>query len=78
MVAPSRRKEMAQKAVQYRGVSIRLACQAFGISQRCYYYQAKGREENELIADWLLKLHQHLQTSNNFHITILRLLHKSS
>ncbi|WOS37756.1 IS3 family transposase ISXac2 [Oligella urethralis] len=56
MVAPSRRKEMAQKAVQYRGVSIRLACQAFGISQSCYYYQAKGREENELIADWLLKL----------------------
>ena len=47
---------MAQWAVQSKTVSIRLACQAFGISQACYRYQAKMSAENEAIADWLIRL----------------------
>jgi putative transposase len=47
---------MAQRAVTYRGVSIRLACQAFGISETCYRYQAKLTDDNALVADWLLRL----------------------
>jgi putative transposase len=47
---------MVQKAVNDKAVSIRLACQAFGISQTCYRYQAKLSSENETIADWLIRL----------------------
>ncbi|TDV22428.1 putative transposase [Paraburkholderia caballeronis] len=47
---------MARDAVARRGVSIRLACEAFGISQTCYRYERLRNEENEQIADWLLKL----------------------
>jgi putative transposase len=47
---------MAQKAVDDKGVSIRLACTAFGISQTCYRYQAKLSSENAKIADWLIRL----------------------
>lgn len=53
---PSRRREMAQRAVQERGISIRLACSAFRVSQTCYRYVAKASAENEEIADWLLRL----------------------
>lgn len=53
---PSRRKEMAQRAVQQFSVSIRLACAVFSISQSGYYYQPKLNTENELIADWLIRL----------------------
>jgi len=41
VVKPSRRKEMAKKAVEKRQMSIRLACEAFVISETCYRYQAK-------------------------------------
>jgi putative transposase len=47
---------MAEKAVKEKAVSIKLACQAFAVSESCYRYVAKLRDENELIADWLLKL----------------------
>ena len=47
---------MAEKAVLVRGVSIRLACLAFAISETCYRYQAKLSDENTQIADWLLLL----------------------
>ena len=47
---------MAQESVADQGVSIRLACQAFMISQTCYRYQAKLSDDNALIADWLLRL----------------------
>lgn len=47
---------MAQRAVQDRGVSIRMACEAFGVSQTCYRYVAKTDAENEEIANWLLRL----------------------
>jgi putative transposase len=47
---------MARDAVARRGVSIRLACEAFGVSQTCYRYERKRNAENEQIADWLLRL----------------------
>ena len=56
MVKPSKRKVMALAAVLNKAVSIRLACQAFGVSQTCYRYQAKLFSDNGLIADWLVRL----------------------
>src|SRR5690625_1977681 len=47
---------MAQKAVLHYQISIRIACEAFGISQSCYYYEPKLKGENDMIASWLLKL----------------------
>ena len=60
MVRPSRRKEMAVHAVKGHGICIRMACQAFRISESCYRYERKLDAENEVIADWLIKL-----TDNN-------------
>ena len=60
MVRPGRRKALAGRAVQERGVCIRLACSAFGISETCYRYVSKHDPENAVIADWLLRL-----TENN-------------
>ncbi|KGG93857.1 integrase, partial [Comamonas thiooxydans] len=59
-VRPSRRREMAQQAVQHRGLTIRAACQAFQISQACYRYKAQRNTDNDEIAQWLLRL-----TDNN-------------
>ena len=56
MVKPSLRKEMAQQVVAKLGLSIRLACEIFGISETCYRHQAKLSNENAVIADWLLRL----------------------
>ena len=53
---PSRRREMAKRAVQERRISIRLACEIFSVSETCYRYEAKRNHENEQIADWLLRL----------------------
>ena len=47
---------MAKQAVAVRGVSIALACRAFGISQRCYRYAPVLSDENEEIEDWLIAL----------------------
>jgi putative transposase len=47
---------MAVRAVEKYQVSIRLACQIFGISETCYRYQSKLSSENAEIADWLLRL----------------------
>lgn len=60
MVKPSHRKEMAIKVVAERGISIRLACDIFGISQTCYRYTRKLSTENAEIANWLI----HLTTTN--------------
>lgn len=51
---------MAQRAVKEFGASIKVACQAFQISQACYRYEAKHKAENQEIADWLIRL-----TDNN-------------
>ena len=47
---------MAQRVVEERGTSIRLACVIFSVSQTCYRYEAKKDAENEKIANWLLRL----------------------
>ncbi len=56
MVKPRQRRELAQTAVSVSNVSIRLACETYGISESCYRYQAKLSSENAAIADWLLRL----------------------
>lgn len=53
---PSQRKKMAVNAVQRHNVSVSLACRAFSISETCYRYVRKLSDENEEIADWLVKL----------------------
>jgi putative transposase len=47
---------VARWAVEEKGLSIRLACEAFGLSESGYRYRAKLRAENDLIADWLIRL----------------------
>ena len=47
---------MAKKASTGSKVSISLACQAFSISETCYYYQPKLSDENAIIADWLIDI----------------------
>lgn len=47
---------MARNLVERRGLSIRLACEIFGVSQTCYRYRARLSDENVLIADWLVRL----------------------
>ena len=47
---------MAHRSVEKYQISIRLACQTFGISETCYRYQPKLSSENAQIADWLLRL----------------------
>ena len=48
-VADSRRREMARRVVTEQGVSVRLACQIFTVSETCYRYEAKKNAENERI-----------------------------
>ena len=47
---------MARRAVSERGVAIRVACDAFGVSESCYRYEARHKAENDEIADWLMRL----------------------
>lgn len=56
MVTPSHRRRLAQKAVTEKRISIRLACNTFSISQSCYRYESKHSAENEVIAEWLVRL----------------------
>ena len=51
---------MAQEVVAKRGIAVRLACQVFKISESCFRYEGKKNTDNELIANWLLRL-----TDNN-------------
>ena len=63
---------MAQRAVAERGMSIRLACRAFTISETCYRYRAKLSAENAQIADWLVRL-THNQRNWGFGLCFLYL-----
>ena len=63
---------MAKSSVERQGISIRLACQAFGISPTCYHYQAKQSAENIEIADHLLRL-THNQRNWGFGLCFLYL-----
>lgn len=56
MVRPSRRREIAKRVVAERGVSIRLVCLIFSVSEACYRYEAKKNAPNDQIAGWLLRL----------------------
>lgn len=56
MVTPTERKTLAQWAVHDRSASVRLACRTFSISETCYRYCVQLTSENEVIADWLLRL----------------------
>nr|WP_189654957.1 hypothetical protein [Paracoccus mutanolyticus] len=51
MTRPAQRRELAEKAVATKGVSIALACRAFGVSETCFRYSPKRDDENEMIAD---------------------------
>lgn len=42
--------------VKSRTISAKFACLCVGISESSYYYQPKLSSENQVIADWLLKL----------------------
>ena len=46
----------ARQAINNHQLTVRLACQAFKISETCYRYDPKLSSENELIADWLLRI----------------------
>lgn len=72
VVEPSSRRTMAQTAVTEKGLSIRLACRAFGISETCYRYQPKLSDENAKIADWLIRL-THNQRNWGFGLCFLHL-----
>ncbi|MEW8230631.1 MAG: IS3 family transposase [Candidatus Thiodiazotropha endolucinida] len=56
LLRPSQRREMAKHALSKHGLSIRLTCEIFGISETCYRYQPKLSGDNAHIADWLLRL----------------------
>ena len=58
MTRPFQRREMAEKAVAERGVSIALAGRAFCVSETCYRYSPKLDKENERNADLLVGLTQ--------------------
>lgn len=47
---------MARRAVKEKAISIRLACEVFGISETCYRYKARLSDENARIARWLIRL----------------------
>jgi putative transposase len=47
---------MAQWAVTERSATVKLVCQAFGISHTCYRYKAILDAKNVLNADWLVRL----------------------
>ncbi len=47
---------MAKQVVDDKGMSIRLACATFSISETCYRYQPKLSDENAEISDWLIRL----------------------
>jgi len=55
-VKPSLREEMAIVAVSEHSISIRRACEFFLVSESCYRYRSKLSDENERIADWLIRL----------------------
>ena len=47
---------MVRWAIEEKGLSIRLACEAFGLSESDYRYQPKLIAENAKTAEWLQRL----------------------
>ena len=56
MVKPSHRLEMAHVAKKQHGISVSLACKIFCISEVCFRYERRLADENQEIADWLVRL----------------------
>lgn len=56
MTPPTQCRELAEKAVATKGVSIALASRAYGVSATCFLYSPKRDEMNEMIADLLVGL----------------------
>lgn len=69
---PSQRRELAEKAVAQRGVSIALAYRTFGVSETCYRYSPQRSADNERIADLLLGLVK-VKNASGFGLCILHL-----
>ncbi|SUD12482.1 ISxac2 transposase [Pseudomonas aeruginosa] len=63
---------MAQRAVRSGRASIKLACQAFGVSVTCYRYQPRLSSENAEISDHLIRL-THNQRNWGFGLCFLYL-----
>jgi len=63
---------MAKTAVEKHGLSVRLACGVFFISETCYRYEPKLSSENAEIADWLIRL-THNQRNWGFGLCFLYL-----
>jgi putative transposase len=63
---------MAKQAVKDSGMSIRLACSTFMISETCYRYQPTLSDENALVAGWLIRL-THNQRNWGFGLCFLYL-----
>ncbi len=56
MVRPSQRREMAQTAVSTERTSIQHACRTFAVSETYYRHTATRPSEDDVIADWLVRL----------------------
>ena len=56
MVAPQRRKALVCHYIEDSGIGIRRACSIFNISVTCYYHKSVVTDENQQIADLLIKL----------------------
>ena len=63
---------MAAWAVRHKGISVRLACTAFAVSQTCYRYQPRQQTDNQVIANWLVRL-THNQRNWGFGLCFLHL-----
>ena len=72
MVRPSLRREMARSAVKGGRTNIRHACETFAVSQTCYRYHPRRAPENDIIADWLVRL-THAQRNWGFVVCFLYL-----
>ena len=56
VTGPAQHRELAARAVATEGISIALACRAFGVSETCFRYSLTRADENEQIADLLIGL----------------------
>ncbi len=61
------------RAVRERSLAVKAACAAFGVSETCYRYRAKGTVDNELIVDWLVRLNNLTEGMGQAHLS-----HRSS
>jgi putative transposase len=63
---------MVEQAMEQFGMSMRMACITFSISETCFRYQANLADEIIQIADWLIRL-THNQKNWGYGLCYLRL-----